>query len=136
MDSLQLRKKLDRSMRMERSNTTWHGTAFVIEALVLLVFLAAALAVFFTLLASSHMQSVENEKMAGAAVVATSTAEQFAATPTDVPATQNQGIYTVELITTPNKMEGGTMYKGEIVVYEGDRELFGMNTSRYVSEVK
>ena len=63
------------------TDTTWHGTAFVVEALVLLAFLAFALAVFMQLFGAAHVRGAEERQLTQAVLLASNAAEEFAATP-------------------------------------------------------
>ena len=69
------RKEVNRGRR----STTWHGMAFVVESLVLLVFLTAALAVFSMLLGVAHTTGANTRQLTTAVLAANDVAEQFAA---------------------------------------------------------
>ena len=60
---------------------SWSGTAFLVEALVLLAFLAASLGVLSAVFITSLEDSVEAERLEAAVTLASDAAEQFAAHP-------------------------------------------------------
>ena len=62
------------------------GSAFIVEALFLLVFLTASAAVFTQLFAHAANQATEGLELSRAVAVASDTAEQFAANPESVEA--------------------------------------------------
>ncbi|RDC11416.1 hypothetical protein C1861_12840, partial [Eggerthella lenta] len=53
--------------RLRRGNDhdrrPWHGAAFIVEALVLLVFLIASLAVIMQVIAGAHERSIEADRL-------------------------------------------------------------------------
>lgn len=57
----------------------WHGAAFLVEALVLLAFLAAALAVLFSLFASARTEADRAARLSEAVAIAQNAAEGIAA---------------------------------------------------------
>ena len=137
MNSVEMTEKLERKEnRHERRASTWHGMAFVIESLVLLVFLTASLAVFSVLLGTSHTTGASTRGLTTAVLAADNVAEQFAAAPSSVSAETIDGDNVVKTTITPQKMDGGTLYNATIGVYQNDAELYRMTTARYVSEVK
>lgn len=110
------------------STRSWHGTAFVIEALLLLLFLAASLAIVMQLFGTSYTQGVQNQKAAEAIQVATNVAEEFAAQPARKSFSQTEGDYAVSCVVVPKEYDGGTLYEATITVYEGFAET-DANTS-------
>ena len=72
--------------RLRRGNDhdrrPWHGAAFIVEALVLLVFLIASLAVIMQVIAGAHERSIEADRLSNAIILASNDAEAFAADPT------------------------------------------------------
>lgn len=117
-------------------HTTWKGAAFVVEALVLLVFLVAALAVFMTLFAGAAQRGRQDSALEQAVVIASNTAEQFSANPTGISASEQQGNFTVTCDVTPQKLGGGTLYQAKVHVLDSTgSEVYSLETSRYVSGV-
>ena len=68
--------------RLRRGNDhdrrPWHGAAFIVEALVLLVFLIASLAVIMQVIAGAHERSIEADRLSNAIILASNDAEAFA----------------------------------------------------------
>lgn len=129
------------------SDASWHGTAFVVEALVLLVFLAFALAVFMQLFGSAHARGVEERQLTQAVLLASNAAEEFAAAPqagsttstfdgsgAEPASTSAEGVYRVTSDVKPERTEGGTLYRADIVVVCDDETVYRLETSRYVSD--
>ncbi|MEY8561599.1 hypothetical protein AALA21_00865 [Eggerthellaceae bacterium 3-80] len=130
---------------------SWSGAAFVVEALILLVFLAACLALFMSMFGSANEIGIANTRQEQALTLAANEAELFAADPTrvygahdvsvatglagrtstaDSPETE---IFTVRCDVTPEAMAAGTLYRALItVVFEGET-LYSLQTACYVS---
>lgn len=120
----------------EGLHPSWHGTAFLIEAILLLAFLIGAIALFMQLFSASIVRSSENDELASAIALASNSAERFAADPIGAGAeTLTEDGLTVTCEVTPEKKEGGTLYKAEISVSDGSTEVYRLSTARYVSEV-
>ena len=120
-----------------RPDTTWHGTAFVVEALVLLVFLAFALATFMQLFSAAHQRGVAEHELTQAVLLASNDAEQFAAAPQEGSTADtfdvNGVTYLVTRSVAPAPQEGGTLYRAEIIVETEGEQVYALNTARYVS---
>lgn len=132
------RKDLRRMQHNTHVSThTWHGMAFIIEAVILLAFVAMAVAVFFRLFAYSENTSIESSELSSAVVAASNTAELFAQDPASMAGySTTEGDYSVSCSVTPSDTEAGVLYEAKIEVYHGsDSEpLYTLTTSRYVSE--
>ena len=125
----------------------WSGTAFLVEALLLLVFLAASLAVFAQLFAVSAEKTAESDRLSRAVAAADNVAEQFAANPHAVSAVKEVDDLVVVCDVVDEPRDGGTLHKATITVYErssaeatgsvstGD-SVFSVSTARYESEVE
>lgn len=121
------------------SSRPWHGMAFIIEAVVLLAFIALAISVFFRLFAYSEGASAQSQQLSAAVAYASNTAEQFAASPTSMSdySKTEDGLH-VTCQVEPNKTSAGTLYKATITISDptsGD-ELYTLHTASYVSGVK
>lgn len=131
------------------SPATWHGTAFVVEALVLLVFLAFALATFMQLFGAAHERGVEERQLTQAVLLATNDAERFAAAPLDGSGraaygangsaldsgeAAEAGTFVVTREVTPVDREGGTLYRATITVKCDGETVYELETARYVSD--
>lgn len=134
------------------SVTTWHGTAFVVEALVLLVFLAFTLAVFMQLFGAAHNRGLEERQLTQAVLLASNAAEEFAAAPlagtssetfdsngnaldasAETGAGEAANAYVVLCEVVPVHMEGGALLRASITVSCDDETIYALETSRYVS---
>lgn len=125
--------------RLRRGNDhdrrPWHGAAFIVEALVLLVFLIASLAVIMQVIAGAHERSIEADRLSNAIILASNDAEAFAADPTsgntggeyvlvDGQLVQPEGpidvldksVYDLTRIVEAQSQPGGTLYTAHIYV--------------------
>ncbi len=129
------------------ADTAWHGTAFVVEALVLLVFLAFALAVFMQLFGAAHARGMEERQLTQAVLLASNAAEEFAADAaggtqsayfdgngSGSASTAGEGAYHVTSDVTPERTEGGTLYRADIAVILRRKAVYQLETARYVSD--
>ncbi len=106
--------------RPTRQKAAWPGIAFIVEALLLLVFLAVCLAGFMRLFGESHRMAAESQQLEQALLLAQNRAEQFAADPAGAEGESIQGDLAVTCIVTPQETEGGTLYQAEITVRRVD----------------
>lgn len=121
--------------RNNGSRPMWPGVAFIVEALLMLLFLTACLAVFMRVLGDSQVTGTQSLQLETAIVLAQDAAEDFSADPA-----ANQGVsmqeqdgYVVTTVNTPQEMEAGTLYRAVIVVNLNDQEIYRMGTASYVS---
>lgn len=117
--------------------TSWKSVAFLVESMLLLVFLVASLAVLAQVFTASLNRSVESRTLDAASIAAGSIAEHFAADPSDVQEVVKLGDLLIRCETTEEPRSGGTMYKATIDVYDSTNGnlVYSLPTSRYVSEV-
>ncbi|MEG0071181.1 MAG: hypothetical protein RR671_03510 [Raoultibacter sp.] len=122
--------------------------AFLLEALMLLLFLTISLTVFMQLFATSHIRSSEANELSYALVLATNDAESFAADPlartqttffetldhrlvaVDAP---TDSTYEIARNVRTEAREGGALYRAEIQVIRHETVLYRLNTARYIS---
>lgn len=129
------------------ADAAWHGTAFVVEALVLLAFLAFALAVFMQLFGAAHVRAAEERQLTQAVLLASNAAEEFAAAPQAGSTTARfdasgsgsapmdaEGGYQVTSDVTSERTEGGTLYRADIAVACDEEVVYQLETARYVSD--
>lgn len=131
----------------------WSGAAVLVEAMLLLVFLIASLAVLMQMFSAAVNRADESAQLTAAVAAAADTAEQFAADPTQAAGTKTEGDLLVVCTVTPEPREAGTLYHAEISVYaaetdagSGDRTavdinptaqpVYSISTSRFESEVE
>ncbi len=137
-----------------RPRATWHGTAFVLEAVVLLLFIAISMAVVCTLFAKSFEIDQQAQQLTRALTLATTGAqngaETFAANPDDesCPATMTysfdgesftpqetyvSGMYTVKRTVTADATNAGVLYQAHIEVGRYNKSICTLNVSCYKS---
>ncbi len=135
----------DHSVRRRTSSdrAVWAGAAFVVEALILLAFLAGCLAVFMQLFGDASETGRQNVRLERAVEAASNRAEQFAANPLAGDVTPGEGgAYVsrddagdglvVECSIVPEPLEAGMLYRATIVVTDGGEAVYDLATARYV----
>lgn len=95
----------------------WTGTAFIVEALLLLVFVAGALAVLLNVFAESYEVGTKSQNEARAILAATNAAETFAAAPAEGFFVASEGDFVTNCVVRAEKTSSGTMYHAQIAVY-------------------
>lgn len=131
---------------------SWHGMAFLVEALFLLVFISGSVAVFFNLFATSGAMGNQSAELTRAITMASNEAEKLAADPMEyaklAPVETACDDLTAVAVVTKDKGKAGTMYNAEILVYrtsdyaaheDGSKSVepvYTLGTCRYVSEVR
>ncbi len=128
---------------LKRGKTSWTGTAFMIEALVLLFVLVASLAVFTSLFAYSANSAQQAQRITDATAVAQSAAEEFSANPVAVEAGNSVGAsayqgaegFDVSCQVTKNPQAGGALYSAHITVSDAQGEAYALDVARYVEGV-
>ncbi len=110
------------------------GTAFLIEALVVLAFLMVALAVFVQLFSKAQIQGVKANQLSQAVLIATNYAEEFSANPSKVEAQKEKDGLTATCKINEDKHTAGTLYDATIEVSDGTQTVYTLHTSRYVSK--
>lgn len=110
------------------------GTAFLVEALVVLALLMASLSVFVRLFTSAQLVGLNATQASQAVLLATNKAEEFAADPTGVEKTTSQDGFTTTCEVTETRRTAGTLYDATITVSDERGELYELHTARYVSD--
>lgn len=120
---------------------SWHGKAFLVEALVLLVFLVASLSILVALFVQARTEADEGERLSQAVQLAQNAAEEFAADPAG-----SQGL-TIEdggLMATvqvgEEAHESGSLLNATVTVVDEEgggsiaagEEIYRLDTARYV----
>lgn len=124
-----------------KARTSWSSVAFIVESILLLVFLVASLAVLTQVFAASLTRSIESRALDASTIAAASVAERFAADPTSVQERTQMGDLVVVCDVTEERRSAGTMYDATITVYDvgasstGDA-VYTLSTSRYESGVR
>lgn len=122
------------------TRSSWASIAFMVESILLLVFLVASLAVLTQVFSASLNRSVESRTLDAAVIAASSIAEHFAADPTGIDEETQLGDLRVSCAVTDERRDGGTMYHAVIDVYDvsaagGGEPVYSLSTSSYRSEV-
>lgn len=141
---------------------SWHGTALLVEALVLLAFLVASLALFMQVFAQARGMGADGSELAQAVAMASNLAEEFAADPTAEPEPlEREGLAaSCEVVTvaaddadhagsqtdpdaddalsggssSDSSGAAGTLYRATILVTDGDGdEVYRLVTERYAN---
>ena len=119
----------DRIGRVRKERAVWPGAAFIVEALLLLVFLTGSLAVLMNLNAEADRIGRSSANLMNALVMASNSAEEFAADPVAVRAAQSldagqtdanvryeNGLVLVRDVTA-EATGAGVMYRATITVW-------------------
>lgn len=130
-------RNFDRSQRLIRyrssDRSAWPGMAFILESLLLLLFVSASLAVLMSLFVQSQLLGEENVRRSEAIIVATNAAETFAADPTSLAPAFEQDGYQVSCEVEPQDTEAGTLMVAKIAVSFEDAVLYELTTAGYQS---
>lgn len=112
------------SLPTQRTQTAyrsrWSGVAFLIEAMLLLVFVMASLAVFTQLFAESGERANQSKALTDAVAIASTTAERFAADPQGIDSRFEYEGLLVTCDVTSETRAGGTLWHADIAVYSAD----------------
>lgn len=129
------KKRIDTLLEDRHGVTaTWHGAAFIVEALLLLVFLAFALAVFMQLFGAAHSRGTEERQLTQAVLLAANDAEAFAAAPQAGTVTTTFDAYLVEREVSTERSQSGTLYRASITVTCEGQPVYELESARYVSD--
>ena len=129
----------DLARKRNDTRVSWTGIAFVVEAMLLLVFLIGSVAVFTQLFGASLQKSAESTALTEAVAVAESTAERFAVDPIGATGTRTVDNCTVVCERTDEVRAGGTLHHATIYVFSADgsseEPLYELETACYESGV-
>lgn len=133
----------------------WTNAAFVVESLVLLVAIVSCIAIFTSLFAKASAVSTKAQETTMAVQLAQNAAEEFSSDPAAVAAGKavgenaagTSGVLAVKVEVDEEKCAAGTLYTAHISVVdttgtsataagETGAELYSLDASRYVSEVR
>ena len=128
------RAAFSRSARLAK--TSWTSVAFIVESILLLVFLVGSLAVLTQLFVTSLNQSVKSRTLDAATIAASTIAEHFAADPSDVADEVQLGDLKVTCQVSEELHDNGTLYVAHIDVFDltgssGDESVYSLETARY-----
>lgn len=134
-----MRTESSRRTSANLMRTSWASVAFIVESVLLLVFLVASLAVLTQVFVSSLNRSIESRTLDAATIAASSIAEHFAADPTDVSEETVLGDLRITCKVTEDLHAGGTLYRAHIDVFDasesgGDALVYSLDTANYRTE--
>lgn len=121
--------------------SSWHGKAFLVESMVLLVFLVASLSVLVSLFVQARIEGAAGERLSQAIQLAQNAAEEFAADPAAAQGlTLEDGglVATVRISEEPH--EAGSLFNATVTVVDAEgsgsndagEEVYRLDTARYV----
>lgn len=121
--------------------SSWHGKAFLVEALVLLAFLVASLSILVSLFVQARAEGAAGERLSRAIQLAQNAAETFAADPAAAQGlTVEDGGLVATVQITEESHEGGSLLNATVTVVDSegiglsdtDGEIYRLDTARYV----
>ena len=109
--------------------------AFIVESMLLLVFLVGSLAILTQLFISSLNHSVESRTLDASTIAATSIAEHFTADPTGVQRETQLGDLHIVCDVEETPRQSGVLYTAHISVYDltTGTIAYELTTSQYES---
>ena len=118
------------------THASWTSVAFIVESILLLVFLVGSLAVLTQVFTLSLNRSVESRTLDAATIAASTIAEHFAADPSDVEDEVTLGDLRITCQVDEQPRDNGIMYYARIDVYDltgssGDGPVYTLETARY-----
>ncbi len=125
----------------QRGKNSWTSTAFMVEAIVLLFFLIASMAVFTQLFGLATASSTEATRLANASTIAQNAAEEFSADPASVAKGTRVGLgaaagssskFNVTCNVSKKKKGTGILYSAHIVVSDDNGEAYTLDANRFV----
>lgn len=122
--------------RQRTSRRTRRGNrAFIVETLVLFVFLIVSFTVIVQLYVASAGLAQQSLELERAATAAANVAERFSADPTSGKLDVSEDKLTVTCEVTPEATPTGTLYRAHIVATASGTQVYTLDTARYVSGV-
>ena len=106
--------------------------AFIVEALVLLLFLVGSLAVITQLFALSANKANSSKHLEQAVIAAANAAERFSADPSNVEQTKMENGLAVTCSVNETALGYGTRYDVIITVFDESGEVYSLQTARYM----
>lgn len=132
----QLESQLSKSGSSTAGRSSWTSVAFIVESILLLVFLIASLAILIQVFVASLNKSVESRTLDAATIAASSIAEHFAANPSDVQNETLLGDLRIVCSVQDEPRSSGTLYRAHIDVFDisasgGDAPIYSLDTAHY-----
>lgn len=139
-------------LRRNNDRSTWHGLAFIMEALILLIFLVISIAVLMQVFGAAHTHGQNADSLSRSVTLASNEAELFNANPSEETESfyiiqgdsltetdgMTEGAFRVSRTVVEESTDGGTLYHATIVVERNNSDIYEITSTRYVSgaEVK
>lgn len=126
----------------------WHGRAFILEILVVMLFIIISTTILVQVFAVAKQESEKAASLSYAVMIASDEAELFAARPTDAAEryyrvtdarleateTPDGDSYRVVRTVTPLRSDAGTLYEADIAVSRQGEPIYEITSARYVSD--
>lgn len=131
-------------MGKKAGKAQWSSAAFLVESMLLLVFLAVTLAVFVQTFGLSLARADEGEDLSRAVAVASSAAERFEADPAHMDRTFEADGMHVVCDVREEPYARGTLFRATIEVFDVEdaasergslQPVYSVSAARYVGEV-
>lgn len=116
--------------RRETTRAPWQGTAFLVEACVLLAFVVTAVAVFAALFFGASREAARAERLTQAVAAARNSAERFAAEGTDAAGSREADGLLVRVDVSEDGEVPGLLRAEVVVLDEDGSELYRLKTAR------
>lgn len=125
--------------------STWHGKAFIMEALVLLLFLVISMTVLIQLFGSSQSHDKDAVALTHAVILASNEAERFNVEPSSdvvehyavtdgvlkLSEKANENAFTVTRAVSPLPQENGTLYQATITIEQHGQVVYELESATY-----
>lgn len=146
-----MNKGLTLPQKKSQSNRhSWHGMAFIVEALVLMVFIVLSISVLIHLFGLSQNHSESADSLSSAVILASNEAERFSVDPSintskcyrlegaklvEIPdPTRNDYIVTRNVVA--EQQSAGTLYRADISVLKNGEVVYEIQSARYISALR
>ena len=131
-----------------RVRHTWHGRAFILEILVVMIFVIVSIAVLAQIFALAKHENDDSTSLSYAVIIATNEAELFAANPTDnsvryyqitnnaLEETGNPDTDSFSVLknTRTIRTEAGILYETNLEIVRHNQTIYSLTSARYVSD--
>lgn len=134
--------------RTATGRRSWHGMAFIMEALVLLVFLVISIALLMQLFTMAKSHDENASALTASVILASNEAERFAVDPlsettgyyaldgemiVEVDA-DHEGAFKVQRAVESQSAPAGTLYYATITVEQHSASIYESTSARYVPD--
>lgn len=127
---------------------TWHGRAFILEILVIMLFIIVSIAVLAQIFALAKQENDDATSLSYAVIIAANEAEFFASNPTDnsvrnyqitneaLETTESPAADSFSVLKNTNSVRtpAGTLYETNLEVVRHNQIIYSIASARYVSD--